>query len=79
MHTVSIQEAKTHLSKLLEEVSKGEEVIITQSGRQIAKLMGLVPAKSVRKPGFLKGKIKIADNFDATLPDGLFDAFDGKS
>ena len=64
MHTVSIQEAQTHLPRLLEEVSKGEEVFITQSGRPIAKLTGLAPAKPVRKPGILKGKIKIAENFD---------------
>ena len=75
MHTVNIHEAKTHLSKLLEEVSKGKEIVITQSGRPIAKLMGLTPAKPVRKPGFLKGKIKIADNFDAHLTDDLLNAF----
>ena len=75
MHTVNIHEAKTHLSKLLDEVSKGKEIVITQSGRLIAKLMGLTPAKPVRKPGFLKGEIKIADNFDAHLTDDLLNAF----
>ena len=77
MHTVSIQEAKTHLSRLLDEVSKGEEVLITQSGRQIAKLTGLAPAKPVRKPGFPKGKIKIAENFDAHLTDDMLNAIEG--
>lgn len=79
MHTVNIHEAKTHLSKLLEEVSKGREVVIAKAGKPIAKLTGLSPARPVRKPGFLKGKIKIADNFDAPLPDDLLDAFEGKS
>ena len=79
MHTVNIHEAKTHLSKLLEEVSKGREVVIAKAGKPIAKLTGRSPARPVRKPGFLKGKIKIADNFDAPLPDDLLDAFEGKS
>lgn len=79
MHTVNIHEAKTHLSRLLEEVSKGKEIVIAKSGKPMAKLTGLSPARPVRKPGFLKGKIKIADNFDAPLPDDLLDEFEGKS
>ena len=79
MLTVNIQEAKTHLSKLLEEASKGREVVIAKSGKPMAKLTGIVPAKPIRKPGFLKGKIKIADDFDAPLPLDLLDAFEGKS
>lgn len=79
MHTVNIHEAKTHLSKLLEEVSQGKDVVIAKSGKPIAKLTRLTLAKPVRKPGFLKGKIKIADNFDAPLPDDLLNAFEGKS
>ena len=79
MQTVNIHEAKTHLSKLLEEVSKGKEVVIAKSGKPMAKLTGLNPVRPVRKPGFLKGKIKIAENFDAPLPNDLLDAFEGKS
>ncbi|OGS97216.1 MAG: hypothetical protein A3H31_00890 [Gallionellales bacterium RIFCSPLOWO2_02_FULL_57_47] len=79
MHTVNIHEAKTHLSKLVEEVSKGREICIAKSGKPMAKLTGLSPAKTIRKPGFLKGKIKIADDFDAPLPEDLLDAFEGKS
>ncbi len=79
MHTVNIHEAKTHLSKLVEEVSKGQEIIIAKSGKPMAKLTGISPAKPIHKPGFLKGKIKIADNFDAPLPEDLLDAFEGKS
>jgi len=79
MHTVNIHKAKTHLSKLLEEVSKGKEVVIAKAGKPMAKLSGITPAKAIRKPGFLKGKIKIADNFDTLLPNNLLDAFDGIS
>ena len=79
MHTINIHEAKTHLSKLLEEVSKGGEIVIAKSGKPVAKLTGISPAKPIRKPGFLKGKIEIADDFDAPLPGDILDAFEGKS
>ena len=79
MHTINIHEAKTHLSKLLEEVSKGGEIVIAKSGKPMAKLTGISPAKPIRKPGFLKGKIKISSDFDAPLPSDILDAFEGKS
>jgi prevent-host-death family protein len=78
MHTVSIHEAQTHLSKLMEEVSKGKEVVIAKSGLPIAKLTGISSSRPIRKPGFLKGKIKIGSDFDAPLPADLLDAFAGK-
>ena len=78
MHTVNIHEAKTHLSKLIEEVDKGREIIIAKAGKPMARLTKIGAAKPIRKPGFLKGKIKIADNFDAPLPEDLLDAFEGK-
>ncbi len=79
MNTVNIHEAKTHLSKLVEEVSKGKEIVIAKSGKPMAKLTGIKSARPIRKPGFLKGKIRITDDFDAPLPDGLLDAFEGKA
>ena len=79
MHKVNIHEAKTHLSRLVEEVSKGQEILIAKSGKPMAKLSGIKVPKPKRKPGFLKGKIKIAGDFDAPLPDGLLDAFEGKA
>ena len=79
MQTINIHQAKTHLSKLLEEVGKGLEIVIAKSGTPIARLTGISPARPVRKPGFLKGKIKIAENFDAPLADEVLDAFEGKS
>ncbi len=79
MNTVNIHEAKTHLSKLVEAVSKGQEIIIAKSGKPIAKLTGIKVARPIRKPGFLKGKIRIADDFDAPLPEDLLDAFEGKA
>ncbi|MFM9970695.1 MAG: type II toxin-antitoxin system Phd/YefM family antitoxin [Burkholderiales bacterium] len=79
MHTVNIHEAKTHLSRLVEEVSKGQEILIAKSGKPMARLSGIAPPKPKRTPGLLKGKIKISVDFDAPLPDELLDAFEGKA
>ena len=79
MRTINIHEAKTHFSKLVEEVSKGGEIVIAKSGKPMAKLTGISPAKPIRKPGFLKGRIEIVDDFDAPLPDDVLDAFEGKA
>lgn len=67
---VNIFEAKTHLSKLIEQVERGGEVIIARAGKPVARLMRLEPAK--KKPirfGAMKGEIWIADDFDDPLPE----------
>jgi prevent-host-death family protein len=79
MKQVNIHHAKTHLSSLLEEVSAGEEITIAKAGKPLARLVPLTAARRTRKPGFLKGRIRIAADFDAPLPDALLDAFEGKS
>lgn len=77
MTTVNIHEAKTQLSRLLESVEAGEEVIIARAGKPIAKL---VPLKSrPRRPGGLKGKIRVRDDFDAPLPEAIATKFRGES
>ena len=78
MRIINIHEAKTHLSRLVDEVSAGEELTIAKAGKPLARLVPIKPAKRVRKPGFLKGKIRIANDFDAPLPSNLIDAFEGK-
>jgi prevent-host-death family protein len=79
MHTVKIYEAKTHLSRLIEEVQDGSEVIISRGAKAVAKLVAYIPKKQSRKPGYLKGKIRIADDFDAPLPEELLSAFGCKN
>ncbi len=61
---VNVHEAKTHLSRLLERAAAGEEIIIGKAGKPIARLVPLEAAKPVRRPGSLKGKIKILPGFD---------------
>jgi prevent-host-death family protein len=75
---INVYAAKTHLSRLIDQVNAGEEVVITRHGRPVARL---VPARAAkpRKPGLLEGKgYWIADDFDAPLPDDLLDLFEGK-
>jgi prevent-host-death family protein len=69
MQTVNIHEAKTHLSRLLEQVANGDEVIIAKAGKPIARLAPLDAAPKKRRLGLLKGKLQVPDDFDAPLTD----------
>jgi prevent-host-death family protein len=69
---VNIYEAKTKLSQLVERAEAGEEIIIARGGRPAARLVPLRQANVERKPGRMRGKIRIAADFDAPLPPGLF-------
>ena len=75
MHTVKMCEAKTHLSRLIEEVQDGGEVIISRGTMAVAMLVPYISNKKLRKSGYLKGKIRIAEDFDAPLPEDLLNAF----
>jgi prevent-host-death family protein len=75
---VNIHEAKTHLSRLLQRVANGEEVTIARAGVPVARLVAVEPQKpKVRPLGMDRGRIWIADDFDAPLPDDLLKAFYG--
>ena len=75
---VNVYAAKTLLSRLIDQVNAGEEVVITRHGRPVARLVPAQAAKP-RKLGLLKGKgYWVADDFDAPLPDDLLDLFEGK-
>jgi prevent-host-death family protein len=79
VETVNIHEAKTHLSRLVERAERGEEIIIARSGRPVARL---VPLEDVEKPrvfGRMRGKIRIADDFNAPLPDEILDQFENST
>jgi prevent-host-death family protein len=73
---VSVHEAKTHLSRLLQEVQEGAAIVITRGGKPVARLVPL--AAEPRRPGRLKGKIRIAKDFDAPLPEELLRHFRGE-
>lgn len=74
MKRVNIHEAKTHLSRLLENVEAGEEVIIARAGKPVARLVAFEKSAKPRTPGALKGHIRIAEDFDAPLPPDIGEA-----
>ncbi len=73
--SVGVHEAKTHLSRLLEDVAAGEEVVITRRGEEVA---SLVPVKrtSPRRFGIDRGRFVVPEDFDEPLPDELLSAFE---
>jgi prevent-host-death family protein len=75
MVQVGVHEAKTHLSRLLTRVAAGEEVVITRSGRPVARLVP-VERTGKRRLGMDRGRFVIPDDFNAPLPDDLLDAFE---
>jgi len=66
---ININEARTHFSKLLKRVVKGEELIIARAGRPIARLSPLWAKPGKRVPGGAKGMFTMSDELDAPLPD----------
>jgi prevent-host-death family protein len=77
MATVNIFEAKTNLSKLVELAERGEDTIIARAGKPVARLTKLAHEKPKIRFGGLKGKIWIADDFDAPLPPEILAEFEG--
>jgi prevent-host-death family protein len=70
----NVHEAKTHFSRILEQVATGEEVVISKAGEPVAKVVPLRPKVSRTDYGSLRGQIRIADDFDE-LPDDIAEAF----
>jgi prevent-host-death family protein len=75
--TVTLYEAKTHLSALVERAADGEEIVIAKGGKPKAVLAPLPDTRPVRKPGQGRGRWRVGRNFDAPLPDDVLDPFDG--
>jgi len=76
METINIHEAKTHLSRIVEEVAAGAEVLIAKAGKPMVRMSPLNPGKVIRF-GILKGKIRVPDDFDAPLADDVLASFFG--
>jgi prevent-host-death family protein len=78
MKIVNVHEAKTHLSRLLRRVAAGEEIVIARGGRPIARLVPVGTPPGERRLGIAKGRIVVAEDFDAPLPPELLAEFDGE-
>ena len=74
---VNLYEAKTHLSRLVDEASAGGQIVIAKAGKPRARLVALAPSPPRRRPGGAKGRIRIAKDFDAPLPLDILAAFLG--
>ena len=75
---VNLYDAKTQLSKLVDRAADGEEIVIAKAGKPMARLVPLEKKRPRRVPGLLKGKIRIAEDFDDPLPPELLAAFNGE-
>jgi prevent-host-death family protein len=73
--SVGVHEAKTHLSRLLEDVAAGEEVVITRRGEEIASLVP-VRRSSARRLGVDRGRFVVPEDFDEPLADELLESFE---
>ena len=79
MTKVNIHQAKTQFSRLVDLAAGGEEIIIAKAGKAVARLVPYQSKGVVRRPGTMRGKIKIKRNFDDPLPKELLASFNGKS
>lgn len=75
MKTVNVHEAKTHLSRLLQRVAAGEEIVIAKSGRPVARLVP-VEVRRPRELGTDRGSFRVPADFDAPLPEDLLANFE---
>ena len=76
--TVTLYQAKTHLSRLVDRAAAGEEIVIAKSGRPRARLVPLEDTRALRVPGKGKGRWRVGRNFGAPLPAEVLDEFEGK-
>lgn len=76
IETVNVHEAKTHFSRLLARVSKGEEIVIARAGKPVARLVPLARGTTRRIPGSAAGLVRMSDDFDAPLPEELLAEFE---
>jgi prevent-host-death family protein len=74
---VNIHQAKTHLSRLLQRVAEGEEVVIARAGEPIARLVRIQPERTTRPLGMDRGSVVVPDDFNDPLPPELLAQFLG--
>jgi prevent-host-death family protein len=75
---LNLYEAKTHLSRLVEEAAAGAEIVIAKHGRPRAKLVAVREPRH-RRPGSAKGRIRMSADFDAPLPTRVLAGFTGET
>jgi prevent-host-death family protein len=80
MRTINIHDAKTHLSRLVEQAAQGESFIIAKAGKPLVKVVALTPDVSqTKRLGFLTGQIAVPDDFDQMGAEEIGTLFHGDS
>ena len=81
MQTVNIHEAKTHLSRLVDEAAKGNVFIIAKAGKPMVKVLPLAEGEltGAERLGFMSGEISVPDDFDSLATAEMIQLFEGKS
>lgn len=74
---VNMHEAKTSLSKLVEEAERGEDILLARAGKIVARIVALRPART-RELGQWKGKVRMSEDFDAPLPEEDLSLWEGR-
>lgn len=78
MQAINIHEAKTHLSRLVEQAAAGEEIVIAKAGRPVARLVALAPdVAEPRRLGVLAGKLRVPDDIDTPFAHDIETMFHG--
>lgn len=77
METINIHEAKTHLSRIVEQVAAGNDVLIAKAGKPMVKMVSIKTAKTAIRFGVLKGTIRVPEDFDEPLPESVLAHFGG--
>lgn len=78
MRQVNIHEAKTHLSRLVEQAAQGESFLIAKAGKPMVKVVAIEQsAVSPRRIGFMKGQFTVPDDFDTMMQDEIIALFEG--
>lgn len=72
---VNVHQAKVHLSRLLERVRQGEEIILAKAGTPVACLVPIGRGAARRTPGSARGQVEIGADFDTPLPDEVLSGF----
>jgi len=75
METITIHKAKTELSRLIERACRGEEIVIARGKKPVVRLVAIEDKRGQRKPGILRGKLKVGPEFFEPLPDEELDAW----
>ncbi|MGA2965659.1 MAG: type II toxin-antitoxin system Phd/YefM family antitoxin [Terriglobales bacterium] len=75
METITIHKAKTELSRLIARACRGEEIVIARGKKPVVRLVAIGEKTGQRKPGALKGKLKVGPEFFEPLPKEELDAW----